>query len=391
MAQQPNNVHYVKFFRGSTKAWETLLSIPHGVDNDTLYFIYDSLDSTVGKLYLGKKLISKNVGDENTSTITLAELADISIDGETLDHKQILVYNKFTQTWNNYSLEEIIKSEIQDFTGATDTSAGLRGLVPTPEAGDQFKFLRGDKTWASVEIPEFDEKVFNVDFNHIAEENSKRISLQGFSSAEDNTILMKKDNHIEWTKIQIPNFDEKAFEKTDNDLMSLYGFQRANAGTIPVKTADGIEWTPLKIGIISTEVPSLEELQQSFIEGALQENVLYLVPIRDDNDNVYYDEYMIVSGNLERLGAAGNIDLRDYVTNFTFNTTINRLNSTVYGTENSAGLVTRIDTINAGLGNLNDLILSPDNSTLVEEINGINLDVKDLSSRLAWKKLDDNT
>lgn len=34
--------------------------------------------------------------------------------------------------------------------GATSSAAGAEGNVPTPAAGDQEKFLRGDGTWAEV-------------------------------------------------------------------------------------------------------------------------------------------------------------------------------------------------------------------------------------------------
>lgn len=36
-----------------------------------------------------------------------------------------------------------------DMTGATGSANGVHGLVPTPSAGDQDKFLRGDGTWAT--------------------------------------------------------------------------------------------------------------------------------------------------------------------------------------------------------------------------------------------------
>ena len=36
------------------------------------------------------------------------------------------------------------------FTAATASAAGAQGLVPAPAAGDQAKFLRGDKTWTAV-------------------------------------------------------------------------------------------------------------------------------------------------------------------------------------------------------------------------------------------------
>lgn len=37
--------------------------------------------------------------------------------------------------------------DVQDFTGATATTAGEHGLVPAPQAGDNTKFLKGDGTW----------------------------------------------------------------------------------------------------------------------------------------------------------------------------------------------------------------------------------------------------
>jgi hypothetical protein len=48
------NVHYVKFFRGSIAAWQRLLLTPNKIDNDTLYFVYESAEhSDEGQLYLG--------------------------------------------------------------------------------------------------------------------------------------------------------------------------------------------------------------------------------------------------------------------------------------------------------------------------------------------------
>lgn len=38
----------------------------------------------------------------------------------------------------------------EDFTGATASAAGEKGMVPAPAAGDNTKFMRGDGTWASL-------------------------------------------------------------------------------------------------------------------------------------------------------------------------------------------------------------------------------------------------
>lgn len=41
-------------------------------------------------------------------------------------------------------------SQYSVFTGASDSAAGTKGLVPTPAAGAQEKYLRGDGTWTSI-------------------------------------------------------------------------------------------------------------------------------------------------------------------------------------------------------------------------------------------------
>lgn len=45
-----------------------------------------------------------------------------------------------------------IKSKAADsvFTGATSAVAGVKGIVPEPQAGDDTKYLKGDGTWATI-------------------------------------------------------------------------------------------------------------------------------------------------------------------------------------------------------------------------------------------------
>jgi len=90
------NIHYVKFMRGSTAAWEILKATPEKISDDTLYFIYENAQtSRDGKLYLGLKLIS-GVGEGSTGDININDIGDVNIDGETLADKQILVYNDYS-------------------------------------------------------------------------------------------------------------------------------------------------------------------------------------------------------------------------------------------------------------------------------------------------------
>ena len=129
--------NYVKFLRGTPNAYSQLTP----KDNDTLYFVSEK-DADRGVLYLGEKLISGSL----SSSTTLADLTDVLI-GAGIEAGSLLYYDG-TQ-WTNKSLAEIFEIIIGVMTGASSTKDGRSGLVPTPVAGQQNLFLRGDATWAN--------------------------------------------------------------------------------------------------------------------------------------------------------------------------------------------------------------------------------------------------
>lgn len=70
--------NYVYFQRGSKAAYDALKSA-NRIDNNALYFIYDSEDSSTGSLYLGTKLISG--GQSTVVSSSLGDLTDVIITG----------------------------------------------------------------------------------------------------------------------------------------------------------------------------------------------------------------------------------------------------------------------------------------------------------------------
>lgn len=91
----------VKYFRGTPEKYNAAVTA-NTIESDALYFIVEN-GKEKGKLYLGKVLLSD----------------DISM-----------------------------------MVGATDEENGVAGLVPAPTTADKMSFLRGDGTWAEIEIPE---------------------------------------------------------------------------------------------------------------------------------------------------------------------------------------------------------------------------------------------
>lgn len=349
--------------RGSISAWESLNLTPENISDDTLYFIYESAANTrEGKLYLGQKLIS-GVGGSGSGigNININDIGDVDIGSEIpLADYQILVYNDTSNKWENASLSTIINtkiSEISVFVGATKGTngnpnvAGTAGIVPAPPAGAHDKFLKGDGTWAFTPTPTFNSDIFSI--------NNNEVSLNGFSST--------------------------------------------SIGNIPIKTNAGLDWISLPSGRLNREIVTMEELNAR-ISGTsatpVNSDTIYMVSNGNDvsTENVY-DEYMVISNRLERLGTFGQVDLTHYVTDNIFQSTISVLENILYDTSNPStgnttpGLINRVATIEnnyitkAQIGNLSNLILSAGNTTLVEEVNTMNLELDELSERLLWHEL----
>lgn len=331
--------------RGSTSAWEALKATPEHISDDTLYFIYqDAQTSTDGKLYLGQKLISGvGNGGSISGDININDIGGISIDDEVLEDKQILVYNDTSGQWENTSLSTIIHTAVGVMQGATALVNGVSGLVPVPRAGDQNKFLRGDGSWATINIPTFNSDVFDLNHNEV----------------------------------------------------NLQGYGLAPTGAVPIKTNNGIEWSTGLVGKLNRQITTLEKLQNQ-LNGTdpdpVNEDTIYMVLNENSSSPNKYDEYMVIGNALELLGSFGEVNLINYVTTTTFNTTINSLEDILNGYEDSQsgdfvpGLVARITTIEnnyvtkAQVGDLNTLLLSDGNTTLVDEVNTIN-------ERLKWHNL----
>lgn len=162
----------VKFVRGTKQQFAQITK-----ENDVLYFVYDSNDSTTGELWLGNKQIGDGGVDSLSSLIS----------GEAQDGN-LLVYDAVSQDWVQMSPDKAIRT----MSGATLDTAGQSGFVPVPQAGDQNKFLKGDGTWSDVpsNIVSVDEKSL------VSVENV--LSLNGYETAAVGTIPQKSSTGITW-------------------------------------------------------------------------------------------------------------------------------------------------------------------------------------------------
>lgn len=329
-----SNIHYVKFLRGTIAAFEALKNNDR-LDSDTLYFVYTSASANRGLLYLGDKLISGSTDGSGSAEIALSEIQDVVIDDETLADKQILVYNNTTYKWENSDLSTIISTAVSVMDGATALTDGASGLVPQPEAGDQDKFLKGDGTWATINLPKFDSNIF---------------------------------------------------ETTSIGKLTLKGSTSASVGTVPMMTSDGsISWTQAPTGTLNREIVS----STSDID-LTDTNTIFMVqkPVGSLEQDNQYDEYMVISGAIERIGSIGGAsDLSNYATitfvNSEIGTLSDILNDTTTTDPNTGdtivqpGVVSRLTTLETKIGDLTNYSSS---NTLVDRIEEIN-------ERLVWGEI----
>lgn len=335
-----NSVHYVKFYRGSTAAYE-LLKNNNRLNSDTLYFVYTNANATKGLLYLGDKLISGSVDGSGqvVSDIALEDLTDVSIDDTSLANYQILVYEN--NEWVNKSLSEIIETAVSVMEGPTLVSPGKSGLVPQPKVGDGTKFLRGDGTWAAINVPTFD--------------------VNQFSESAAGNIIIKN-----------------SLSATNNQILASDG-------------SGGVKWINVPTGTLSrTIVPSVEDIDLTEV------NKIYMVrkKAEDELENDHFEEYMVIDGQVELLGSfSSDINLENYATKTFVSNSITPITNILQGysyeddqtgdTVTVPGLVPTVRNLVAQHTLIGDLNQFNTEHTLVDEINSIN-------ERLAWQELDNN-
>lgn len=260
---------FVKFSRGLISSYNNLAN----KDPDTLYLVYENTNSENGLLYLGNKLISTVV---NTSTMSLNDLADISLSGE-LEDGMLLQYNAHTAgqvgeegKWEAVSLSEVISN------------------------------LPGANSNISIE-----ESLENIE--DPAEKDIAIIGEQAYIYSDGN-----------WIKL------------TDSDLTNRVTSLEEQVGN-PADETQGIAATGLYKDIadlknnvytkeeIAEQIAAVDHLQYKIVSDISdinltseeRDNTVYLIP-KDSSTNDGYDEYFVINNSLEKIGS-WDVDLRNYV------------------------------------------------------------------------------
>lgn len=246
--------NYVKFQRGSLASYNRLTV----KDNDTLYFIYDAEDENRGTLYLGNRLIG-NVGGESGIT-SLSDLSDVLVSSaQTGDFLVLNSEGKWTATSASNVAQTIL------------------------ESGGNF---------VQVDTAEF-----------LLNSVNGQLELKGYAQASTGMMPIKSASGLIWqsapTNLETRVGDlESAVEQTQTDISNIQ------------TELSGVD------GKIASAISNVNHLRYEVITNlrdATESNVIYLYSNNSSDPSNQYNEYMVLNGNLELIGAVG-IDLSNYMT-----------------------------------------------------------------------------
>lgn len=261
--------NYVKFQRGTLAAYERL----RNKDPDTLYFIYADEQHQYGSLYLGDKLISG--GEISVVSASLSDLSDVVLSG-TLQDGMLLQYQVISGEgkWRSIALADVVadlpSSEpatiVNNLNNITNPSEGDLAVV------ENTMYIYDGSEWVPITNDILEDKVADLEtlVGHPAD-NIQDIPATGLFA--DIAALDAALDNV-YTKQEINNL-----------------------------IADGT--THLKYRIVE----SLNDINLSSQET---DYTIYLVPKGTIESNNGYDEYFVISNNLEKIGTSS-VNLNDYV------------------------------------------------------------------------------
>lgn len=225
----------------------------------------------------------------------------------------------------------------------------------------------------------------------------------------NNLLIFNGEQWVNGTIEDILKFDSNVFELDASNSLTLFGFTAAKVGTIPQKSNEGkISWVePGNISeitelqnqlkevynkdevnnLITSEIAKVDHLSYKKV-GSLDDidttssNFIYLVPTEEEENN-QYDEYMVIDGDLERVGN-WSVDLSDYVTTTTFNTTVGELNDSISGLTDKVDAgnnsINELNQFKTAVGDLSELVVRNEGDTLIKQVNH-------LTQQLTWQEI----
>lgn len=348
-------INYVRFQRGTLAAYEALLEKDLISDN-TLYFIYADNDSSIGALYMGKKLISG--GETNYVAGTLDELSDVDVTNAEIN--SFLVKDSVTGNWIAKTPEQVAEL-IQDYINTdNEIILDLDGDNLSVEIIDNVIQLKNYGTNYYAFIPAVKDESGNII------EESKYVLTEGFKAGleprveetasgltiawyEPNTESIDNlNNQISEVKTSLEDAQNSISEldsvinsenglanqienltqivgnpsSTDVSATGLYKeLEDLNTAVDTKADASNVYTKEDTNKAIAAAVSGADHLQRKIVNTLDDIDVtaddahlyIYMVPTGLQYEDDKYDEYVVIDNIIEKVGS-WEVDLSNYAT-----------------------------------------------------------------------------
>lgn len=335
MASLQNTNNYVKFVRGTKTAWEAL-KLQNKVYDDTLYFIYESKDSSTGLLYLGTKLIG-GTDAETEIPIYLKDLKDVLV-ASNIPPGNILVWNG--SKWIDRPIEQIINIDSNIYDYDDEGNLTLKGFVSAPVGTIPQKDESGSISWIKPE-----------DISEISEISSEITEING---KLENVYTIEQVNNL------IATVDHLSYKIVD----SKEDIDPAELGASNY------------IYLVPTNDPNNQYAEYMLIDGNVEPVGTWTVDLKD---YVTVEAFNTKVGELTELISGNKTELSDLISENAKN--IEALSTNLETVEISVGtLETNFNNLQTKVGDLNSLVVNTEGNTLVEQVN-------ELTQQLTWQEI----
>lgn len=276
---------FVRFQRGSKAAYEALKNAGR-IENNVLYFIYESGDSTTGTLYLGSKLISG--GESTVISSSLGDLTDVLITNA--ETNSFLVKND-SGIWVSKTAEEVA-GLIQSFIAVDNKSIEIANDVIQLKG-----FNKGYYKYIAESINDETKEVIPSHYEYISD-----AFIEGLIPK-----VVRNGSNLELSWYEPSPELENSLEKLKQNV---YTKEETNLA-------------------ISNAIASVDHLKRTIVnsvddidinaDDALQ--YIYMVPTGKDTENNKYNEFIIIEYSvndvptraLEKVGS-WEVNLDNYYT-----------------------------------------------------------------------------
>lgn len=198
--------------------------------------------------WINNKFVPKEAGKSLITQAEKEKLAGIQ-EGAQKNPTSLPADGGNSQTVNGHTVNSDVPAGAKftdtiysDMTGATASAAGAHGLVPTPAAGSQAKFLRGDGTWQTTPNTTYSKATAAADGLQSKEDFAK---LNAFQDADKYALKTDIAGAYKY-KGSVAN--QAALPASGNTIGDVYNIEAKSdygpAGSNVAWTADG-EWDSL--------------------------------------------------------------------------------------------------------------------------------------------------